>query len=86
MPHRPQITCPCCHGRGKIFLTEPHYRVWLQIAQLPDDATGYHAQELATYFGTKPCAMNNRLEKLRALGLATRTKIGKTWFYRAVHP
>jgi len=72
------IPCPKCNGSGRVFLP------CLLNAVRQRLRGGRTAPELLDQFpGVGVTALNNRLEKLRALGLVTRKREGRAWRYWA---
>lgn len=77
---RPSIKCPECAGAGTIPLP-PHLEQTLaDLGKLTKPA------EYLAVRGLTVNAISNRLSDLLRLGLVTRHKEGRQWFYRAVKP
>lgn len=77
------IKCPTC-GKGKVDLgvLHPELSSTLEVLEYNPGST---ATELVDYFFcVKPMAMNQRLERLRAMGLVRRDRNGKSFHYFAV--
>lgn len=69
---RPRVTCSCCQGTGKVLLPASLF----QALRLMRRRGTLSAPELAAHSTENKSLTfaNNRLEKLRALGLAFRAK------------
>lgn len=73
------IDCPGCEGSGKVELHE-HLRETLDWIPSRGATSAYELLNEHPHVG-QPSAFNNRLERLRGLGLVTRQRHGKTWLY-----
>lgn len=75
---KPEIKCPECKGSGRIRL--PIFL--MQTLYMIPKGGSVTATELAkTHRDVAATAFNNRLERLRLLGFATRERDGKFWRY-----
>lgn len=74
---RPEMECQACGGSGKQSLSDELFSTFQAIGHGATAET--ILKKLTDEVGTT--AINNRLERLRAAGFLTRTKIGKFWRY-----
>ena len=77
----PKICCPKCDGSGEIALFPELAEVYNCLRK----AGAQSAPQLLKRIKAKvhPTAMNQRLERLRRLGLVERTRMGREWQYAA---
>jgi hypothetical protein len=89
MPSRttkgPDVACSTCGGTGKVKLSLVLWRVLTMVQDGQDTATLIYAA-LEGESDVKKCAINNRLEELRAFGLLGRTMRGRQWVYHRTEP
>lgn len=77
------IKCPVC-GKGKVDLELVHPELSKTLWDV-QCKPGWTATQLSgLYVNVKPMAMNQRLERLRAMGLVRRERNGKSFHYFAV--
>lgn len=81
-PTRPAVTCAACNGCGKVALPDPLWEV-ITLLRQTGPSTAQHLHQLLRFDG-EVTAINNRLEDLRLLGLATRQRMGRRYVYRPV--
>lgn len=76
---RPLVPCLCCNGSGKMQLPSSLWDTLLALKR----RRNAHAAELLPFINDEvdATAINNRLERLRALGFVTRRKRSKFWIY-----
>ncbi len=72
------MTCDKCNGSGRIALSE-HLQETLSLVQRGSNLCADDLHEILPNITRN--AQNNRLERLRGLGLLTRTRHGKFWRY-----
>ena len=74
----PRVACSACDGTGATTLVPSLFRVLKMLHKRgPSTAT-----DLVRIEAIAHTAMNNRLEKLRLLGLVTRNRVdGRSWEY-----
>jgi len=75
---KPSILCPSCSGSGRSPLPEHLAETFALIPRRGSTCAEKLHDQLP---GASPNAQNNRLEKLRALGLVSRVRDGKRWKY-----
>lgn len=82
--------CPKCKGTGAVPLTaklDAVYRALPVYTSLVSAKGSTTAGEIAERLDIKPTAANNRLEKLRKLGLVERAELTTGWgYYRKPQP
>jgi len=71
--------CPTCRGTGRIELTGVYAETLAMLRQCGEEITG---AALARQAGCKATAMNNRLARLEAFGLAVSRWYGRKKLYR----
>lgn len=74
------IPCPCCLGSGRVALPEVYAATLHLLAQQSAEVNGAALARLA---GCAETAMNNRLVKLEAWGLAVGRANGRERLWRA---
>lgn len=79
----PKIQCPTCHGNRVIELKGELRAAYEIIAGKRKGLTSSETHKLLNIKIGKS-AVNNRLEDLRKIGLAERTREGRSWRYKAV--
>lgn len=78
---RPKIKCPHCSGKGKMELDNILYGTLLAL-QAAKAASASKLLEIEFPEATiNATAFNKRLERLRALKLVTRKKVGRIYIY-----
>jgi len=75
------MICPTCNGHGESPLPEHLAETFALIPKRGSTCAEALHEQLP---GASPNAQNNRLEKLRALGLVSRVRDGKRWKYSRV--
>lgn len=79
----PKIQCPTCHG-SRVIELKGELRAAFDV--LASSRKGFTSSETHKSLGLAigKSAVNNRLEDLRRLGLAERTREGRNWRYKAI--
>lgn len=85
---RQWVQCPQCLGRGEIPMPATLQDTLEIVTRSPKINAGLSAYEVHCQSkdsaSVKLSAINNRLVKLETLGYVTRTKKGKTFYWKAV--
>jgi hypothetical protein len=86
MKKPPTIPCQACDGTGKTILSEPLQETLKALKEKgPISAADLFRAGLDHSGSAKitVTALNNRLEELRHLNLASRARYGRSWLYTA---
>lgn len=75
------VTCPCCHGAGRTFLTAILEETLAVLS--PDEWTSTHQviEKMGNPWNFRPTAFNNRLGELQKFGLVKSQRRGKALFW-----
>lgn len=74
----PLVTCHTCHGSGQEKLQEGLLETLQSLGKSEAAACEIVAE------GVSVNAVNNRLERLRAMGFVKRRRAGKFWLYSRI--
>ncbi len=79
---RPKTQCPTCKGSGEIFISDA-LSATLDAVKTNGDSSAPDLFRAFEWDGIKVCALNNRLEDLRKIGILDRKRThgGKGWTY-----
>lgn len=81
MPALPvSLPCRCCGGTGSVPLSGVYLETYMALLDRDDGPSG---ADLARAMGVKGTAMNMRLAKLEAMGLAEQTRYGRKCLWKA---
>jgi hypothetical protein len=77
---RPDILCHKCNGSGREEMPKLFHDLWKHLAKprTAEELLGKIPDEVGI------TAINNRLERMRAIGLLNRVRHGKFWKYYGV--